>query len=135
MFCVDICGLSISEKDIMKLAGQGLKTGLAELKKLLNQDIKANTQAVRILTKNKLYIVIMDNPVHAYNVEKLRKVFSSGVQFYISSTMISNPLSVKAAADFYNGLRDLSVKQLKGGEVILAGKLNNNWGGMIIYKD
>jgi len=28
----------------------------------------------------------------------------------------------------------LPVKSLKQGEVIVAGRLRNNWGGMIIYK-
>lgn len=33
-----------------------------------------------------------------------------------------------------NGLKSLPVKRMKGGEVILAGKLENRWGGMIIKK-
>lgn len=134
LFCVDICGKEITDAEVMKLAGTGLKTAMPILKKWLGREVNQQTQAVRILTQSKVYVVILDNQINSYNSDKLRKVFSSGVKFYISSNIISNPTSLKAAIDFMNGLKSLPVKRMKGGEVILAGKLDNRWGGMIIKK-
>ena len=51
-----------------------------------------------------------------------------------NSLVGSNSTSLKAVIDFMNGLKSLPVKRMKGGEVILAGKLENRWGGMIIKK-
>lgn len=128
--CLDICGLEITDAQIGKIA----KEGLPALKKIVGNNINSNTRAARILTPSKLYIVILDNQINEYNVEQVRKVFSSSVKFFISSSIISNPISVKAAADLFNGLRSLTVKRMKYGEVILAGKINNRWGGMVITK-
>lgn len=91
------------------------------LKKWLGREVNRQTQAVRILTQSKVYVVILDNQINSYNSDKLRKVFSSGVKFYISSNIISNSTSLKAVIDFMNGLKSLPVKRMKGGEVILAG--------------
>lgn len=135
LWCLDICGLSITSNDVLKLSRLGIKAALPELKKWLGGDVDTNIQAVRILSPSNVYIVILDNQINEYNVEMLRKVFNSGVKFYVSSNMINNPLSFKSAWDFINGLRDLPIKRLKGGEVVLAGKLNGNWGGMVIYKN
>lgn len=135
LFCIDICGKEITDADVMKLAGTGLKTAMPILKKWLGREVNRQTQAVRILTQSKVYVVILDNQINSYNSDKLRKVFSSGVKFYISSNIISNSTSLKAVIDFMNGLKSLPVKRMKGGEVILAGKLENRWGGMIIKKN
>ena len=134
LFCLDICGLEFTDKDIMKFAGMGLKAAIPELKKLLGVSVSNKTQAIRILTQSKVYVVIFDNQVNEYNTEQVRKVFSSGVKFYVSSDIIKNPFSLKSAIDFMNGLRELPVKRMVAGEVILAGKINNRWGGMIIKK-
>lgn len=134
LFCIDICGKEITDAEVMKLAGTGLQSAMPILKRWLGRDVSQRTQAIRILTQSKVYVVILDNQINSYNTDKLRKVFSSGVKFYISSNIISNPISLKAAIDFMNGLRSLPVKRMKGGEVILAGKINNRWGGMIIKK-
>lgn len=132
--CIDICGIEITDQQIMKLAGQGLKQGLEELKKIVNKNVNSNVRAVRFLTPNKVYVVILDNQINEYNVEQIRKVFNSQVKFFISSSMISNPLSFKALADFMSGIRNLPVKRMKGGQVILAGKINGTWGGLKISK-
>lgn len=132
--CIDICGIEITDQQIMKLAGQGLKQGLEELKKMVNKNVNSNVRAVRFLTPNKVYVVILDNQINEYNVEQIRKVFNSQVKSFISSSMISNPLLFKALADFMSGVRNLPVKRMKGGQVILAGKIHGTWGGMKISK-
>ena len=48
-------------------------------------------------------------------------LFSSRTKFYISSDTIKNQPPLKSAIDFINGLRDLPMKR------ILAGKLIINW--------
>lgn len=132
--CIDIAGIQLTEKQIMDFAGKGLKMGLYELKKLLGRDIRQDTKAVRFLTPTKLYLVIMDKQLNEYNVEQIRKVFSSSVNFYISNTMISNTLSLGSAISFMKGLTNLPVKRMNAGQVILAGKINGKWGGMKISK-
>jgi hypothetical protein len=132
--CIDICGIEITDQQIMKLGGQGLKQGLKMLNNMVNENINPNIRAVRFFTPNKVYIVILDNQINEYNVEQVRKVFDSQVKFFISSSMISNPLSFKALTDFISGLRSLPIKRMKAGQVILAGKINGTWGGMKISK-
>ncbi|MGF0099219.1 hypothetical protein ACQRD6_12970 [Prevotella sp. SGI.027] len=132
--CIDICGIEITDQQIMKLAGQGLKKGIETLRKIANKKVESNPRAVRFLTPHKIYIVIMDEQINEYNVEQIRKVFSSQVKFFISSNMIKHPLSYKALSDFMSGLKSLPIKRMKGGQVILAGKINGTWGGMKISK-
>ena len=62
----------------------------------------------------------------------MRKVFDSGVLLYIS---ISNGGTWKNFLETIRGYRNMPVKKLIGGEVLLAGKLNNKWGGMFIKKE
>jgi hypothetical protein len=50
----------------------------------------------------------------------------------LSTGMLSNPASALAA--YYNGTKSLPVKHLVKGRVILAGKHDGKWGGMIISK-
>lgn len=132
--CIDICGIEITDQQIMKLGGQGLKQGLEMLKGMVNKNVNPNIRAVRFLTPNKVYVVILDNQINEYNVEQVRKVFNSQVKFIVSTSMISNPLSFKALADFMTGVKNLPVKRMKAGQVILAGKINGTWGGMNISK-
>lgn len=132
--CIDICGVEITDQQIMKLAGKGLEQGIKELKKIVNKNIQSDIKAVRFLTPNKIYIVVLDQQINDYNVEQIRKVFNSQVKFFISSSMINNPLSFKALADFMSGIKNLPIKRLKGGQVILAGKINGTWGGIKISK-
>ena len=75
LFCIDICGKEITDADVMKLAGTGLKTAMPILKKWLGREVNRQTQAVRILTQSKVYVVILDNQINSYNSDKLRKVF------------------------------------------------------------
>lgn len=132
--CVDICGIELTDQKIRELAGQGLKKGLEKLRDMTHQNINSNVRAVRFITPNKVYVVILDNQINEYNVEQVRKVFNAQVKFYISNKMISNPLSFNALFDFLSGARSLPVKRMVEGQVILAGKINGKWGGMIISK-
>lgn len=135
LFCLDICGSEITDKDVMKLAGLGIKEALKELKKMTNSDISERTQAVRIFTQSKSYVVILDNQINEYDTKQIRKIFGKEVRFFISSTTIKDPLSLKALVDFVKGIKNLPVEKLRGGEVILAGKLHDDWGGLVLYKD
>ena len=58
LFCLDISGLEFTDKDIMKFAGMGLKAAIPELKKLLGVSVSNKTQAIRILTQSKIYVII-----------------------------------------------------------------------------
>ncbi|WP_278994971.1 hypothetical protein [Prevotella melaninogenica] len=132
--CIDIWGMEITDQQIMNLAGQGLKEGLKKLSDMVNKNVNPNARAVRFLTPNKVYVVILDNQINEYNVDQVRKVFNSQVKFFLSLDMIKNPFSFKSLFDFMSGVRNLPVKRMKAGQVILAGKINGTWGGMNISK-
>lgn len=69
------------------------------------------------------------------NVSKVRKVFNSGSKFYISSNILKNPFSVKAAFDLYKGLDNIPVQHIESGRVILTSKIDGQWGGLVIDKN
>lgn len=132
--CIDIWGMEITDQQIMKFGGQGLKEGLKKINDMVNKNVNPNARAVRFLTPDKVYIVILDKQINEYNVDQVRKVFNSQVKFYLSNKMISNPFSFQALYNFMSNVRNLPVKRMKAGQVILAGKINGTWGGMRISK-
>lgn len=137
---VDIFGYNVKEKDLYKFIGQGSKQIFNLLKSCLGNSDElerhygANGQvpAVRILTPDKVYVIIADDTYNPHNESKFRKVFNSGEKITLSysvgasawSTLMS---SIKSTAK-------MPVKNLIGGEVLLAGKLSGKWGGMYISK-
>ena len=132
--CIDIWGMEITDQQKMKFGGQGLKEGLKKINDMVNKNVNPNARAVRFLTPDKVYIVILDKQINEYNVDQVRKVFNSQVKFYLSNKMISNPFSFQALYNFMSNVRNLPVKRMKAGQVILAGKINGTWGGMRISK-
>lgn len=130
----EIFGHDIKESDIIKLAGTGLKEGLKYLSSKLGSKV-SNVTAARIVTPNKAYIVIWDEQLNAYNQKCLRKVFSSGVQFFITVNLLDLASSLKSMyRNFYHDLNNAGVSRLVAGEVHLAGKHGGQWGGMTIQK-
>lgn len=138
---VNIFGYNIKEKDMQKYIGMGAK----QLYKCLKNEVgnpeklrefygtSENIPAVRILTPKTVYIIIPDTTYNPKSEKKIRTVFSAGVKFYIS---ISNgKLSWSDFVKSLQGTKKMPVKKLIGGEVLLAGKLENKWGGMYIKKE
>lgn len=138
---VDVLGYNVTEKDLYKFIGQGSKQlfnlleGWLGNPQSLEQRFGVNGQvpAVRILTPDKLYIVIPDDIYNPKNTKQYRKVFSSGVKFYVSIT--NNQFGWSDFLKSVQGTRNIPVKKLVGGEVLLAGKLGGQWGGMFIKKN
>lgn len=136
---VNIIGYNVKEKDLYKYIGQGSSQVFNILKRLLGnpQSLEnkfgANGQvpAVRIITPDKVYVIIPDETYNPKNTKKFRKVFSSGVKLDIT---ISNGSSLSDFMKSIQGSRNLPIKKIIGGEVLLAGKLNGTWGGMFIKK-
>lgn len=134
-----IIGYNVKEKDLYKHIGQGSSQVFNILKRLLGnpQSLEnkfgANGQvpAVRIITPDKVYVIIPDETYNPKNTKKFRKVFSSGVKLDIT---ISNGSSLSDFMKSIQGSRNLPIKKIIGGEVLLAGKLNGTWGGMFIKK-
>ena len=89
---VDIFGYNVKEKDLYKFIGQGSKQIFSILKgwlgnpNELDKHYGANGQvpAVRILTPDKVYVIIADDTHNLPNVSKIRKVFNSGAKITLS---------------------------------------------------
>ena len=86
------------------------------------------------MTPNKCYYYLIESETNGYNCDKIRQVFNSGWKFYISSNILSNPLSLQSAKDFFNGIRCIPVEHIESGRVILLSKIDNQWGGLVIDK-
>lgn len=129
---VDICGYDID----YKMIANALKFGAQGLSSLFNdKNIPSDVGAVRILTPNVMYIVLADCSISKKNTHQIRKVFNSGVNFFVSSTIISDPLSIKSIVDVFNGTRSLPVKHIKEGRAIFTSKIDGSWGGIVIDKN
>lgn len=137
---VDIFGYNVKEKDLYKFIGQGSKQIFSLLKSCLGNSDElerhygANGQvpAVRILTPDKVYVIIADDTYNPHNESKFRKVFNSGEKITLSYSV-----GASAWATLLSSIKSTSkmpVKNLIGGEVLLAGKLSGKWGGMYISK-
>lgn len=132
---VDLYFVELSEEQILKFAGSGLKEIFKFLKDKFGHNAHSEVKALRIVTPSKAYIIIPDAQVNEYNVEQVRKVFNSQVKFFLSTTITGNKASLGSLTEFYQGLKGLSSAKLIGGKVILAGKINGQWGGMTIIKE
>lgn len=101
----------------------------------LEKHYGANGQvpAVRILTPDKVYVIIADDTYNLPNVCKIRKVFNSGAKFTLSYSVGASAWSTVLSS--IKSTYKMPVKKLIGGEVLLAGKLSGKWGGMYISKN
>lgn len=138
---VNILGYNIKEKDVLKYIGMGAKQMYKCLKNEVGNPQKLreiygadeSIPAVRVLTPQKVYVVIPDATYNPKNEKKMRKVFSSGVTFLI--TVTNGKFGWSDFVKSLQGTRKLPVKKMIGGEVLLAGKLDGKWGGMYIKKE
>ncbi|MDY2633634.1 MAG: hypothetical protein SOV83_03480 [Prevotella sp.] len=136
---VDLYGYNVKEKDLYKFIGQGSKQIFNLLKgwvgnsNELERHYGSNGEvpAVRILTPDKVYVIIADDTYNPHNKSKFRKVFNSGAKFTLS---YSSGASVwKTLMSSVKDTYQMPVKKLIGGEVLLAGKLSGKW-GVCIYR-
>lgn len=93
---------------------------------------RRSVPAVKIFTPDKVYFIIPDATFNPHNTNKFRKVFSSGVKFVIRFS--NGHFGWSDLMKSINSTQNLPIKKLVGGEVLLAGKLNGNRGGMYIRK-
>lgn len=131
---IDILGYDVPAKTLLNAIKGGVSFTLNMLRKELNHSISPDTRVVRILTPNKCYYYLIESETNGYNCDKIRQVFNSGWKFYISSNILSNPLSLQSAKDFFNGIRCIPVEHIESGRVILLSKIDNQWGGLVIDK-
>lgn len=128
---IELFGKNWSKEDIDKLIGKGAKELFNNLKKELGTDIPDNTRSVIFVTPQKLYKVICDKTFYASNKHKIREVFSSGPSFFFSYNSSS---WAKTLGQSIQETLDSPSYHIVEGQVKLAGKLDNDWGGMIINK-
>lgn len=129
---VDILGYDIDYSLIAGAIKLG-RDGLASLFK--DNKIASDTKVVRFTTPTAMYITILDCSITKKNTDQIRKVFNSGVQFFVSSDMIKNPLSLQSAKSFFNGIMDIPVQHINKGRVIFTSKIDGQWGGIVIDKN
>lgn len=55
--------------------------------------------------------------------------------FAFGNISLNYPLSIASAKELYTNLSQILVKRIAHAEVLLAGRLGNTWGGMIITKN
>ena len=136
---ITIFGFDMTFDNIKEMVAHGLKDGIGQLKNYVEVQqgiqLDKNIRVARIITKDKVYIAITDFDESKYNLDSFRNVMSHSWMFYISSNIIKNPLSLASAKELYANLRQIPVKRIAHAEVLLAGRLGNNWGGMIITKN
>lgn len=122
-----------SDQDVANIFADGVNNAIARLSTATNATIPPAARSFMIMTKNACYRYMYDVTKYANNDEKLRMVFDSGVNivlYYDSEKTI--------VANIYNNLKNLLTNRdfdIIDGQVKLAGRLNSNWGGMIINKD
>ena len=135
---ITIFGFDMTFESIKEMVAHGLKEGIGQLKNYVEVQrgiqLDKNIRVARIITKDKVYIAITDFDKSEYNIDSFRSVMSHSWMFYISNNIIKNPLSFASAKELYANLRQIPVKRIAHAEVLLAGRLGNNWGGMIITK-
>ena len=130
---VEVClfGKEWTIKDVEKYFGQGIKEAIKMLKSATNSDIPDNTSSFLFVTPQKLYKVFYNQTYQADNKHKVRKVFSSGTSFVFSFNSSSWK---KTLTETVKETIKTPSYHIVNGQVKLAGKLDNNWGGMTIYK-
>lgn len=122
-----------SDQDVANIFADGVNNAIARLSTATNATIPPAARSFMIMTKNACYRYMYDVTKYANNDKKLRMVFDSGVNivlYYDSEKTI--------VANIYNNLKNLLTNRdfdIIDGQVKLAGRLNSNWGGMIINKD
>ncbi len=132
---IDLFGYEISAKALLGILKGSSKDIINVLNNRLNTKIANDTKAVRILTPTKCYTFLIESITRGYNCKKIRTVFNSSWQVYISNNIIANPISLKSVAEFFNNVRSIPVKHIASGRVILMSKIDNQWGGLVIDKN
>lgn len=130
---VEVClfGKEWTIKDVEQYFGQGIKEAIKMLKSATSSNIPDNTRTFLLVTPQKLYKVIYNQTYQADNKHKIREVFSSTPCFVISY----NPSSwKKTLIETIKETIENPSYHIIDGQVKLAGKLGNDWGGMIINK-
>lgn len=138
---VDILGYNVKEKDLNQFIGQSSKQLYNILRNWLGNrsaleqhyGTTGQVPAIRILTPDKVYVVIADDTYNPKNTKKFRKVFNAGTKLCITYTPGSSFWSTVLAS--VKSTYKMPIKKLIGGEVLLAGKLGSHWGGMYIKKN
>jgi len=130
---VEVClfGKEWTIKDVEQYFGQGIKEAIKMLKSATSSNIPDNTRTFLFVTPQKLYKVIYNQTYQANHQHKVRKVFSSGISFVLSFN--SSSWDKTLMQSIQETMRSPSY-HIVDGQVKLAGKLDNDWGGMIINK-
>ncbi len=136
--CLSILGLDINNGQLLA----ALKAGKQPLINWLKANVSNGSSIGRIdpsslflANQSKVYVIVVDQDIRAYKKESIRKVFASGMSFYFSIDLMNMPNNLLSWAKTMKDIGKLPVKSLKDGEVVCAGRLGNNWAGMIITKE
>lgn len=129
---VEIMGYEMTENQINNIFAHGLKEALKSLSHLTNASVSSETRSFLITTKEKAYLRIYDFTLYGKKQHKLRNVFKSGTSFGVSYK--DGDSFIEALIRSIKSILSNPHYKLDRGQVRLAGRLDNNWGGMTIVK-
>ncbi len=130
---VSILGFYMSEQEIYNVMGKGLKEAIKQIKNLTSSSVPDNTRSILIVTQQKVYRFIYDETYYVSDTDKLRKVYDSGAFFFVSSNYFYSQW-YKSIGDYIKEALKNPRFDLKRGQVKVAGRHGNTWGGMTIKK-
>lgn len=128
---IDIYIADVEERDLIRVAGEGIKIAL----KSLRPGNKPTVQAAAIATRSKIYLIILNDIRKNYNIKSMTHVFSTNFNIYVTISPTSLPSGVWGWAKTLSKTLSQSSFKLQGGEAIICGRLGNDWKGMRIGKD
>ncbi|MDD4418471.1 MAG: hypothetical protein PHH81_06545 [Bacteroides graminisolvens] len=122
---VDIYIAEVKTKDLLNIA--------KEVSKLLKPKNK-KIDAVCVATRNRVYLVILDNIRKEFDTKSMTHVFSSRFNIMVSINTSNIPSGVSGLGKALSQTLKQKSFELEGGEAIICGRLNNSWEGMNIIK-
>lgn len=131
---VNILSYDFKEEDVYKLIGSGVKEALKMLERKTNSSIDPQTRVAQIITPNRIYVVILQDPIYVKNRAKYRKVFNPGIFIGGSLEVIQDPLNIRSWKNLLDLYKSVPKLVLVEGQANIAGRREGQWGGMKIVK-
>lgn len=113
------------------------KLGITQVYKLLDNysnKPKVAIDAINIISPTKVYTIIFNDNVVAYNTDDLKHVFCSQFKVLISINALDFPSNVGDWAKAFSGTLTLPYPKIKSGEIYTCARYGTEWKGMKIVK-
>ena len=113
------------------------KLGITQVYKFLDNysnKPKVEIDAINIISPTKVYTIIFNDNVVAYNTDDLRHVFCSQFKVLISINALAFPSNVAGWVKALSGTLTLPYPKIKSGEIYTCARYGTEWKGMKIVK-